>query len=176
MRRRALLGTVASSTTLLAGCSGTSSTTVSIDSGFATARPIDDPVVRAGLDSDSDQYVWIRLLNAGDSLPTTDTQAGKQLSSAIAEIGDEEFGLLTNLRTAGAATAYHWPDQTSVVDGRLEIELRRESAPEPVETDEAVGYAFVRYEVDGDVPKGGTVVFPSGATMTVGGADQSGWL
>lgn len=176
MQRRALLGTVAGTLSLLAGCGGSGPPQVSITSGFAAARPIDEPVVRHGLTADADQYEWVRLLQAGDTLPTTDSPEGDQLSSAIADIESGQFGLLTNLRTAADVPAYYWPDDTQIADSRLQSRLTRESLGTTIDATEAVGYAFARFDVvNSGAPNGGTVSFPSGATTAVGSPDDDGW-
>jgi len=176
MQRRALLGTVAGSISVLAGCGGSRPPRVTLESGFGATRPIDEPVIRNGLTAESDQYEWLRLLHAGDTIPTVDSPEGKQLSGAIDDIETGEFGLLTNLRTAGDAPAFYWPDRTEIEEGRLRIELARDSLDTTVDADEAVGYAFARFDVeDGAVPEGGTVTLPSGATTTVGSDEPDGW-
>jgi hypothetical protein len=176
MQRRALLGTVAGSISLFAGCGGSEPPQVTLESGFGATRPIDEPVIRHGLTADAEQYEWVRLLHADDTVPTTDTPQGRQLSRAVDDIGDGQFGLLTNLRAAGDAPAFYWPDRTEIVDGRLRIELVRESLDTTVDAAEAVGYAFARFRVlNGPVPEGGTVTFPSGATTTVGRTEDDGW-
>ena len=176
MQRRAILGAVAGSTSLLAGCGGSGPTRATLESGFGATRPIDDPVIQHGLTAEAEQYEWVRLLHADDNVPTTDTPEGRQLSGAIDDIGQGEFGLLTNLRTAGDAPAFYWPDRTDIVEGRLDSELAREPLDTTVDADEAVGYAFARFRVlNGPVPEGGTVTFPSGATTTVGRAERGGW-
>lgn len=176
MQRRALLGAVAGSISLLAGCGGSGPPRVTLESGFGATRPIDEPVIQHGMTAESGQYEWVRLLQAGDTIPTVDSPEGKQLSGAIDDIEDGQFGLLTNLRTAGAAPAFYWPDQTEIEDGRLRIELARNSLDTTVDAEEAIGYAFARFSVvNSDVPDGGTVVYPSGATTTVGSEGNDGW-
>jgi len=177
MQRRALLGAVAAGISLLAGCGDSRPPRVTLESGFGATRPIDEPVIRNGMTAESGQYEWVRLLHAGDTIPTVDTPEGDQLSGAIDDIEDEQFGLLTNLRTAGDAPAFYWPDRTEIEDGRLRIELVRDPLDTTVDADEAVGYAFARFRmVDGSVPEGGTVVYPSGATARVGDEEPDGWL
>ena len=177
MQRRALLGAVAGSIGLLAGCGGSGPPRVTLESGFGATRPIDDPVVQNGMTAASEQYEWIRLFHAGDTIPTADSPAGTQLAGAIDEIEDGQFGLLTNLRTAGDVPAFYWPAEPEIAAGRLRTDLVREPLDTTVDAGEAVGYAFARFRVvNGEVPDGGTVTFPSGATATVGSAKRDGWF
>jgi hypothetical protein len=175
MQRRALLSTVAATATAaLAGCTGQQRPR-SLASGTAKARPIDEPFMRHGMTADSDQYVYARLYHEGDGVATVDGDRGDWLSRAVDDLGEQQLGILTNLRTGAGAPAYLWPDGTKSADGRLHVGLSREELGDSaaVEGEEAVGVAFAVYDFEGDPPQGLDVVLPSGATMSLG--SPSSW-
>lgn len=173
MERRALLATLASGTAVIAGCSADENQSptrreVFNPTGQATIRPLDEPLIRQGLTADSNQYLYARLFEPGDSLPVTDRPDTSALAEAVDDLTDQQFAVLTSLRTAGAAPAHFWPAATEWTDGRLRIELERQTISTEPETAEVVGVALTVFDVTGEVPSGADIVFPSGATMTVG--------
>lgn len=130
MRRRTFLACLAGGTALSAGCNASlfganASREVYNPSGHAAIRPLDEPYVRQGLTSDSEQYLYARLFRPGDSPPVTETQDAAEFSDAVDDLSGDRFAVLTNLRTAAAAPAYLWPTGTDWSDGRLRIELER---------------------------------------------------
>lgn len=135
--------------------------------GRAVARPLGRPLVRSGLAAETDQYLFARLFRPGDSVAVA-REEGAWLADAVASLSEEQFSLLTNLRTAAAAPAYWWPKSTEYEAGTLRIELERQTSVS-VETDEpeAVGVALTAFEYDGEGPGDVTVVFPSGASIRV---------
>lgn len=176
MRRRTFLACLAGGTALSAGCNASlfganASREVYNPSGHAAIRPLDEPYVRQGLTSDSEQYLYARLFRPGDSPPVTETQDAAEFSDAVDDLSGDQFAVLTNLRTAAAAPAYLWPTGTDWSDGRLRIELERR-AKTPVDAGaEAVGVALTVFDVDGEPPAGADIVFPSGAISAVGTRD-----
>jgi hypothetical protein len=173
MKRRALLATLAGGTAVVAGCSTDQSQTptrreVFNPTGRAIIRPLDAPLVRQGLTDESGQYMYARLFEPGDSLPVTDGADASALAATVDDLTDQQFALLTSLRTAGAAPAHFWPTTAEWVDGQLRIELERQTISTDPEAAEVVGVALTGYDVTGEVPGGADVVFPGGAVMQVG--------
>jgi hypothetical protein len=174
MHRRALLVSLGA----VAGLSGCSSDPtggpepaelrdVYNPTGRAVARPIDDPLMRGGLTSSSEQYLCARMFSPGDSVAVTDESAS-WLSEAVESLSDGEFALLTCLRTAAAAPAHWWPSETEFVEGGLRIVLERQPfVSAAVDAVEAVGVALTTFEYDGERPDAADVLFPSGAVVRV---------
>jgi hypothetical protein len=175
MHRRALLAGLGAAAGL-AGCSAdlnggpTSSELRDVynPTGRASARPIDDPLIRGGITASSEQYLYARMFHPGDSLAVTGESAS-WLSEGVDELSEGQFALLTCLRTAATAPAHWWPKRTEYADGRFRIGLERQSFVS-AETDaaEAVGVALTTFEYDGERPDSADVVYPSGATVRVG--------
>lgn len=175
MQRRALLAGVAGSATLLAGCNADalSSRTppdVYNPTGQATVRPLEEPFLRHGLTAETERYLHARLFHPGDSLAVTDDPDAADFAEAVEDLAENEFAILTNVRVAGAAPAYLWPTPTGTRwrDGRLVIDLERQSLDADTDADEVVGIAITIFEVDGDLPDGADLVLPGGATLSVG--------
>jgi len=172
MQRRALLTSFVGGTVALTGCSTTAFSTERSDvynpTGMATVRPLDEPIQQHGMSTDSDQYLYARMFQPGDTLAVTDNPDAAQYSEAIEDLAGEEFALFTNLRTAATVPAHFWPTNAEWEDGRLEIELERQTSTYDGAGEEAVGVALTKFEYDGDRPNGADVVFPGGATVSVG--------
>lgn len=179
MQRRALLAGVAGSTALLAGCnvnalSSRPTPDVYNPTGQATVRPLEEPFVRHGFTADAEQYLYARLYHPGDSLAVTDDPDAADFAEAVEDLAENEFAILTNLRVAGAAPAYLWPTPTGTRwrDGRLVIDLERQSLDADTDADEVVGIAITSFEVDGELPDGADLVLPSGAILSVGQPEE----
>lgn len=187
MRRRALLTSLVGSTALLSGCSadvptGNSEDTPSTDpstssprevfnpTGRATIRPLDEPLIQHGLTADSEQYLYGRLFSPGDTVPVTDRADTTWLAERVDELSSDQFAVLTNLRTAGAAPAHFWPTPTGATwdDEGLQIQLERQTISTTAETNEAVGVALTVYQYTGEQLSDVSLVFPSGATLPIG--------
>lgn len=172
MQRRTLLTSLAGGAVVLAGCSTTAFSTTMGDvynpRGMATIRPLDEPILQHGMSMDSDQYLYARVFHPGDTLPVADNPDASQYSEAIQDLSEDEFALFTNLRTAAAVPAYFWPTTAQWEDGRLTITLERQSSSYDGAGEEAVGVALTRFEYDGDRPAAADVIFPGGATRSVG--------
>lgn len=135
--------------------------------GRAVARPLDRPLVRAGLTAETDQYLHARLFRPGDSIAVA-REAGSWLADSVTALSSGQFALLTNLRTAAAAPAYWWPKSTGYEGGTLRIELERQtSVSVDADAAEAVGVALTVFEYDGEEPGDVDVRFPSGASIRV---------
>lgn len=175
MQRRALLTSLAGGTVALTGCSSTAFSTetgeVYNQSGMATIRPLDEPILQHGMSTDTDQYLYARVFHPGDTLPVTDNPDAAQYAEAVEDLSEDEFALFTNLRTAAAVPAHFWPTSAEWEDGRLGIELERRSSSYDGAGQEAVGVALTRFEYRGDRPAGADVRFPGGATFSVGQGD-----
>ncbi|MFC7044381.1 hypothetical protein ACFQH6_02225 [Halobacteriaceae archaeon GCM10025711] len=176
MQRRALLSSLVGGTVMVSGCASnpfsTSSTEVYNPTGMATIRPIDTPIIQHGLTTDSEQYLYARMFQPGETLAVTDQPDAENYAEAIDELSGGEFAVFTNIRTAAAAPAYFWPADTEWRDGRLEITLERQTASYDGTGDEVVGVALTRFNYEGDTPPGADILFPSGATISVGQADR----
>lgn len=176
MQRRAMLAGLAGGTALVAGCStslftGPTAPSVYNPTGHAAVRPLEEPYLQPGLTTDSEQYLFARLYQTGDSPPVAQMPDATEFADVVATMADDQFALLTNLRTAAGVPAYLWPTETRWIDDRLQIDLTRE-AKAPLDSGvEAVGVALTVFEVDGEPPAGARIVFPSGATMAVGTSD-----
>lgn len=171
MQRRALLTSMAGGMVLVSGCTSAftepTSKEVYNPTGQAKMRPIDEPIIQHGITSESEQYLYARLFVPGDSLAVTDAPGALDFSKAIDELTENQFAILTNLRTAAAAPAYFWPAGTHLKDGQLRIEMERQPKS-PLDTGvEAVGVALTFFDIDGEPPDGANIVFPSGATFAV---------
>jgi len=175
MQRRSLLTSLVGGTVALTGCSSTAFSTKMGDvynpTGMATIRPLAEPIQQHGMSTDSDQYLYARMFHPGDTLAVTDNLDAAQYSEAIEDLAEEEFALFTNLRTAATVPAYFWPTNAEWEDGRLEIELERQTSSYDGTGEEAVGVALTKFEYQGDRPDGAVVIFPGGATFSVGRRD-----
>lgn len=172
MQRRALLTSIVGGTVALTGCSSTAFSTETGDvynpTGMATIRPLDEPIMQQGMSTNSDQYLYARMLHSGDELIVTDNPDATQYSEAIDDLSEDEFALFTNLRTAAAVPAYFWPTNAEWEDGRLKIELERQTSSYDGTGEEAVGVALTRFNFEGDRPTGADVIIPGGVTLSVG--------
>jgi hypothetical protein len=191
MRRRALLTSLVGSTALLSGCiadaptgnsedthsedSGTSSTSSSLrevfnPTGQATIRPLDEPLIQRGLTAESEQYLYGGLFYPGDAVPVTDSADATWLAETVDELSSDQLAVLTNLRTAGASPAHFWPSPTGAAwgDEGVQIHFERQTITSTVETDEAVGVALTVYQYTGEQPTDVSLIFPSGATLSIG--------
>lgn len=170
MRRRALLTGLAGGVTVLAGCTTSAEDApreVYNPTGRSTVRPLDEPLIQHGLTSESDQYFYARSFQPGDALPVTDDSDAEWLSETVDDLSGDQFAVFTNLRTAARAPAYFWPANTEWTDGRLHVELERQTISAEIETAEAVGVALTTFDCDGDPPDDAAVVFPGGATLSL---------
>jgi hypothetical protein len=191
MRRRALITSLVGSTALLSGCiadaptgnsedtpsedSGTSSTSTSFrevfnPTGQATIRALDDPLIQHGLTAESEQYLHGQLFYSGDAVPVTDSADATWIAETVDDLSSDQLAVLTNLRTAGAAPAHLWPTATGATwsDGGLHVQLERQTITTTVDRDEAVGVALTVYQYTGKRPTDVSLVFPSGATLSIG--------
>lgn len=121
-----------------------------------------------GLTSDSEQYLYARMFQPGDVLAVTDRPDAERFSEAIDDLSEGGFAILSKLRTAAAAPAYFWASSTDWESGRLEITLERQTSSYDEAGDEVVGVALTRFDYDGEPPTGADVIFPGGATISVG--------
>lgn len=123
------------------------------------------------MSTDSDQYLYARMFHPGDTLSVIDNPDAAQYSEAIEDLTEDEFALFTNLRTAASVPAYFWPTIAEWEDGRLEIEMERQTSSYEGAGEETVGVALTKFEYQGDRPNGADVIFPGGATFSVGRGD-----
>lgn len=172
MQRRALLSSLAGGTVLLAGCADSSSSSDPVEvynpTGTATVRSFDEPIMQHGLTTGSGQYLYARVFHPGETLPVTDHPDADRFAEGVAELSTDEFAVFTNLRTTPAAPAYFWPADAEWGDERVEITLEREAGSYDGSGDEAVGVALTSYDYDGETPTDVDIIFPSGATISVG--------
>lgn len=175
MQRRALLSSIAGSTAVVAGCAAPSNSTDTAEvynpTGMATIRPLDEPIMQHGLKTGSGQYLYGRLFQPEETLPVTQQPDAERYSQAVEDVSEGEFAVFTNLRAAAGAPAYVWPADTEWSDGRLEITLERQTLSYDGTGDEVVGVALTTFQYDGTTPTGADLIFPSGATISVGQAD-----
>lgn len=173
MNRRSLLGVLASGSTLItAGClTGTSTSDTSGKAynprGQAVVRPLDEPYIQHGLTEDSEQYLYGRLFQSTESLAVTGREEAADFSDAVDDLAEDQFAILTTLRTAAAAPAYFWPTETDWNDELLRIDFQRQTL-DPVDTgNEAVGVALTTFDYEGSLPDTVELTLPSGALLTV---------
>ena len=172
MQRRMFLSGLVGGSIALSGCTSNpfSDGTPRIynPTGMATIRSLDEPIIQHGLTADSEQYLYAEMFHSGDTLSVTDQPDAEQYSEAIDGISGDEFAILTNLRTTSVRPAYFWPANTEWRDGRLKIILERQTGSYDGTADEVVGVALTIFNFEGESPAGADIVFPSGATLSVG--------
>lgn len=108
------------------------------------------------------------MFQPGDTLSVTDQKDAERYSEAIDTVSEDEFAILTNLRTAAAEPAYFWPADTEWRDKSLNIILERQTGSYDSTADEVVGVALTTFSFEGESPTGADIVFPSGTKISVG--------
>lgn len=167
MRRRTLLASIAGGAGIFAGCLTDSTTADPSDvynpTGQAVIRPLEEPYIQHGLSEDSEQYLQGRLFQSADSLAITEREGASDFSEAIDELSDDQFAILTALRTSASAPAYFWPGETRWSNNVLRIELHRQRK-DPIEAGgEVVGLAITTFDYEGAFPDTVELELPSGA-------------